>query len=215
MLVTKNEKINAGYKPELSEDAVVINAGSFVIDNQWVSFYGTVFKINTYISSVVVGNRTRFFKDRGYAVYLLVCLNPNNGIVIFEGKHVLFTTLQAVPPPTSYTAIPLIGVILIQDGTRDINYGYKPLKQENIIFYNGMGNVLNKNLKGVKGENSTIIGETGLVGVTGLLGQDGVQGDYGTTGAEGLSLYVPPGAEGPRGMTGINWDIYVPFEVLI
>lgn len=215
MLTKKNEKIDAGCKPLLSKDAVRINSGSFVIDNKWVSFKGTIFNINNYISSVVVGNRTRFFKNRGYAVYLLICIDPNNGLLVSEGKQVPFSTLQAIPPPVSYTALPLIGILLIQDGTRDINYGYKPLKQENIYFFNGTGNVLDKDLKGIDGNDSIFLGETGFIGITGLIGQEGIVGDRGITGMVGPTLYVPPGEQGKQGMTGINWDIHVPFRVLI
>jgi hypothetical protein len=215
MLKPKSEKVTAGSVPTISNDTIRINSGSFVINNAWVSFSGTVFKIREYIASVVVGNRTRFFKDRNYAVYLLICLDPDNGITILEGTHVAFTTLSAVPPPQSFSALPLIGLILIQDGTRDVIYGYKPIKDENIIYFSGTGNILDRNLKGVKGDDSHTSGVTGLTGETGLRGFKGNMGSVGVTGYQGPPAIPKIGETGIKGMTGINWDIYVPFEILI
>ncbi len=215
MLKPKSEKVTAGSIPSLSDDAIRINADSFIINNAWVSFSGTVFKIRDYISSVVVGNRTRFFKDRDYAVYLLICLDPNNGITVVEGTHVRFTTLSAVPPPASYSHLPLIGLILIQDGTRDVINGFKPVKNENIIYFSGVGNIDDRNLKGVTGANSHISGDTGMTGHTGLRGMMGITGVVGITGMTGPVVDPQKGHTGLRGMTGINWDIYVPFEVLL
>jgi hypothetical protein len=215
MLKQKSEKISAESIPILSNDAIRINAGSFVIDNAWINFSGTIFKIRDYITSVVVGNRTRFFKDRNYAVYLLICLDPNNGVTVLEGTHVLFTTLSAVPPPDTFTALPLIGLILVQDGTLDIIYGHKPVKNENIIFFSGTGNIADKNLKGIVGEDSIISGETGMIGITGLRGFKGYTGYVGGTGSSGPLVNAKLGDKGLKGMTGINWDIYIPFDVLV
>ena len=215
MLKPKSEKISAGAAPVLSDDAVRINSGSFIINNAWVSFSGAIFKVRDYIASVVVGNRTRFFKDRNYAVYLLICLDPNNGITVVEGKHVRFTTLAAVPPPETFSYLPLIGLVLIQDGTLDVIYGFKPVKNENIIYFSGSGNIAEKDLKGIKGDDSVVSGETGMVGLTGLRGFMGPTGLGGITGAVGPSVSARAGETGLKGMTGINWDIYVPFEVLI
>jgi len=214
MLKPKSEKISAGAVPILSDDAVRINAGSFIIDNAWVSFSGTMFKIRDYIASVVVGNRFRFFKDRNYAVYLLICLDPNNGITVVEGRHVKFTTLSAVPPPESFSFLPLIGVVLIQDGTRDIIYGFKPINDENIIYFSGTGNIVDRNQKGISGDDSIITGETGMIGITGLRGFRGTSGYEGVTGYPGPTVGTRAGMTGLIGMTGINWDIYMPFEIL-
>jgi hypothetical protein len=214
MLKPKSEKISAGAVPILSDDAVRINAGSFIIDNAWVSFSGTMFKVRDYIASVVVGTRLRFFKDRDYAVYLLVCLDPKNGITVVEGRHVTFTTLSAVPPPESFSYLPLIGLILVQDGTRDIIYGYKPISDENIIYFSGTGNIIDKNLKGIQGDDSITSGETGMVGVTGLRGYRGTSGHQGVTGHPGPAVSPRTGMTGLMGPTGINWDIHVPFEIL-
>lgn len=215
MIKSKSEKISAEAIPVLSDDSIRINAGSFVINNAWISFSGSVFKVIDYINSVVVGNRTRFFKDRNHAVYLLICLDPNEGITVIEGKHVPFTTLQAVPAPEIFSALPLIGVILVQDGSRDITYGFKPVSNENLVFFSGSGNIVDKNLKGIQGDDSLIYGETGLIGETGLHGIRGLTGLIGITGHQGITPEGRLGETGLVGMTGINWDIDIPFEVLI
>lgn len=214
MLKPKSDKITAGSIPVYSDDSIRINAGSFVIDNTWISFKGAVIKIKDYISEVVVGERTRFFKDRNYSVYLLICLDINEGIKIIGGKHVKFSTLKAVPPPESFDSLPLIGLILVQDGTRDLVNGFKPITNENIIYFTGTGNVLDKDLKGISGDDSIISGETGFFGYTGingLIGDDGITGNQGET---GITPSGPTGEAGLKGMTGINWDIHVPFVIL-
>jgi hypothetical protein len=215
MLKSKSEKVSAEALPVLSNDSIRINAGSFIINNTWISFNGAVFKVRDYIASVVVGNRTRFFKDRNYAVYLLICIDPNEGIIVVEGKHVLFTSIQAVPAPETFTALPLIGLILIQDNTLDLSYGFKPLSNENILFFSGSGNILDRNLKGILGNNSTVCGETGHYGETGIRNFKGETGFIGITGYPGYKPIAPSGERGLIGMTGINWDINIPFEVLI
>lgn len=214
MLKPKSDKISAGSVPVYSNDSIRINAGSFVIDNVWISFKGAVLKIKDYISEIVVGERTRFFKDRNYAVYLLICLDLNEGIKIVEGKHVKFTTLKAVPPPESFTSLPLIGLILIQDGTRDLINGFKPITNESIIYFSGTGNVLDKDLKGVPGNDSTVSGETGFIGYTGINGLTGNIGLTGNQGETGIIPFAPVGEMGFKGMTGINWDVHIPFDVL-
>lgn len=215
MLKPKSEKISAESLPSLIKDSIRIDSGSFVINNTWVSFSGAIFRIRDYISSVVVGNRTRFFKDRGYAVYLLICIDPYEGIVVIEGRHVLFTTLKAIPQPESFNNLPLIGLILIQDNSMDLVYGFKPISNENIVFFSGTGNILDKNLEGVKGENCFISGETGQAGATGIMGVTGIRGIKGITGSPGHVPEAQSGNQGLQGMTGINWDIHVPFDALV
>jgi len=212
MLQSNSDKIKASTVPNFSDDSVRIKAGSFVYDNKWINFSGTVFKVRDYITSVLVGTRTRFFKDRNYAVYLLIGLDPTQGIRVIEGQHVPFSTLQGVPPPDSYDFLPLVGVISIQDGTRDLNFGYLPLKNENIILFSGYGNILDKDLKGVQGDANYTYGETGLVGGTGLKGSTGNQGILGVTGQRGHTPTPQRGYTGIVGMTGISWNIHVPFE---
>jgi hypothetical protein len=215
MLRHKQEKVNAGSVPVISNDTIKINSGSFVIDNSWVSFSGTILKIKDYIKSVVVGNRTRFFKDREYAVYLLICLDLNEGIKILEGTHVRFTTLKAVPLPEIFDSLPLIGLILIQDGTRDLIYGFKPINNKNIEFFSGTGNILDKNIKGKQGESNPFYGETGIKGYTGISGDTGLMGNTGLIGVTGRIPSSLQGMTGYQGMTGMYWDIHIPFEILL
>lgn len=214
MLKPKSDKISACSIPTYSDDSIRIKAGSFVIDNIWISFNGVIIKIKNYISEIVVGERTRFFKDRNYAVYLLICLDINEGIKIIEGKHVKFTTLKAVPPPESFNSLPLIGLILIQDGTRDLINGFKPISDENIIYFSGMGNILDKDFKGIPGDNSIVSGETGFIGYTGIDGSIGDIGETGNQGEIGITPLSPIGDGGLNGMTGINWNVHVPFDIL-
>jgi hypothetical protein len=212
MMQSNEDKIRAGTNPNFSDDTVRIKAGSFVIENKWINFNGTLFKITEYIDSVLRGSRTRFFKDRSYAVYIMVGLDPSQGIRSVEGTHVPFTTIQAVPPPEEYSFLPLVGIVLVQDGTRDLNYGYVPLKNENVIFFSGYGNVIERDLKGARGDASQIYGETGLYGITGFIGVPGPQGTLGITGQVGSTPAAPRGYTGMGGMTGISWGIHIPFQ---
>lgn len=212
MLKSKDDKITAKTTPDFSSDSINIQAGSVIIDNKWVSYKGTIIKIRDYISSVVRGSRTRFFKDRGYAVYLMIGLDPEEGIKIAEGRHVKFSTLKAVPLPENFSFLPLIGVVLVQDGSRDLVNGFKPVNQENIFFFSGSGNVLDKNLKGVTGDDSLVYGETGLFGYTGLEGLEGDEGKIGLTGYPGPTEAADRGHTGAHGATGINWNIHIPFQ---
>jgi hypothetical protein len=212
MLKSNEDKIKSSTAPNFSEDSVRIQAGSFVYDNKWINFSGTVFRVTDYITSVVRGSRTRFFKDRNYAVYLLIGVDPIKGLRVAEGRHVPYTTLQAVPIPTSYDFLPLVGVVLVQNGTQDLNYGYSPIKDRNIQSLSGYGNVVDKDLKGDVGDDSLVYGDTGLIGATGLEGVTGLSGTDGATGYRGITLDPLQGATGLGGMTGINWGIHIPFE---
>lgn len=212
MLKSKNDQISAKTTPNFSDDSVRIDSGSVVFDNKWINFDGIVFKLRDYIRSVVVSPRTRFFKDRGYAVYLLVGLDINAGFKTIEGEHVKFSTIQSVPPPSTFNIIPLVGIVVIQDGSSDLNYGYKPLKQENIIFYSGSGNVIDKDQKGEQGIECDVFGVTGVFGLTGLFGLTGIQGVTGITGLVGPTPAALRGVTGLPGATGINWEIHVPFQ---
>jgi hypothetical protein len=214
MIENKINKINVKSNIELSEDSVKINSKSFVIDNTWISFSGTIFKIKEYISNVLKGDRRKFFKDRNYAVCLLVCLDPIEGIIVIEGKQVPYVSINAVPIP-KFNALPLVGIVIIQDGTTDLNYGIKPIKNENLILFSSLGNILDKNKEGEKGEDSILLGETGLQGYTGYKGEQGITGYIGITGQKGCTPIGIQGCTGLQGPTGINWDIYIPFDVLI
>lgn len=208
----KNTKISAQTVPNFSDDSIRISARSFVVDNKWVNFKGSIFKLQDYIDSVVRGSRTRFFKDRNYAVYLLIGLDLVDGVQVIEGTHVKFTTLTAVPPPQNYTVMPLAGLIVIQNGTSDLVSGYKPLKNENIVLYSGYGNIIDRNIKGDTGDDSTTLGETGIYGFSGIDGTQGITGYQGLTGNQGPVSDSLRGYSGLQGATGINWDIHIPFD---
>ena len=147
MLKPKKDQIQARTVPNSSDDSVKINAGSLVFENTWITYNSSIYRINDYITSVVQGSRTRFFKNRNNAIFLLIGIDIDEGIKTIEGKSVLFTTVDAVPPPDTYDIIPLVGVVLIQDGTDDLNFGYKPLHQAHIKFFSGAGNVIDRNQK--------------------------------------------------------------------
>lgn len=209
----KKDIINAGTSNSLSNDSIVIKAGSFVYDNIWINFNGIIFKARDYILSSLVAPRTHFFNNLNYAVCLIVGIDINGSIQVIEGNQVLYTTNDSIPLPATYDIIPLISLILIQDGSNDLNYGFRPIKDTDITYFSGVGNAIEKNLVGDNGADSDIIGYTGLPGVMGLTGNTGVDGDMGPTGFKGLIGDAPAGDTGLQGITGINWDFRVPFEI--
>lgn len=212
MIKSSTNKIKATTNPNISDDMVKLRATSFVINNKWVNFNGLVFKIRDYINNAVRSPRTRFFTDRGYAVYLLVGFDETTGISIIEGTQVKFSTLDAVPPPVTFEFLPLIGVILIQDGSSDLNFGYIPLNDGNVQFFSGLGNIIEKNLQGPTGTDNPQLGATGQEGMTGIEGYRGKMGDTGYRGVTGIISAAQRGLTGIQGMTGINWDIHIPFQ---
>lgn len=212
MLKSKKNTINASVKPTISKGTVRINAGFFVFDNNWINFRGKLFKLDEYIGRVLSPPRTRFFNDRNYAFYLVIGLDKNGELTYLEGNQVKFSSIKSVPVPSVIDVIPLVGLIVIQDGSRDLNFGYKPLNDSNVIFFSGAGNVLDKDQKGIQGEANNSYGFTGLMGETGIVGEQGVKGSMGQTGITGPTIYGDRGETGTKGMTGINWNIHIPFE---
>lgn len=212
MLKSKQNTIQATTVPNFSEDSIKIDAGSVVYDNKWISYEGFIFKVDDYIQSVVIGARTRFFKNRNNAVFLMIGIDLDEGVKVLEGTHVRYTTFKAVPPPTSFDIIPLVGLILIQDGTDDLNLGYLPLKPTNIVYFNGSGNIVDKDKAGSAGTDSTVYGATGIAGLTGPKGLTGWQGQTGVQGETGYTPPAPQGETGVQGLTGISWDIHIPFR---
>jgi len=212
MLKQRKGLVGAMTTPNYSDNSVRIEAGSVVIGNSWVNYNAALFKLTDYISSVVKPPRTRFFKNRGYAVYLLVGLDINEGIKVVEGRHVPFTTVWSVPRPETHDLVPLVGVVVVQNGSNDLNNGYLPLKDEYVEFFNGMGNVVDSDLMGITGVNCDVAGATGALGYTGLAGEWGASGWEGDQGHTGAMPPVPQGETGLQGMTGINWQIHVPLE---
>ncbi len=215
-MVKKNiNTIVAKTQPSINPTSVVISAGSFVYDNNWIDFKGIVFDVQTYINSQIGSNRKTFFNGRGYALCLIVGIDSTGAITTEEGPQVIFNTAASVPVPPNFSFIPLVGIILIQDGTADMIGGVKPLNDTNVIFYSGMGNVLDKNLIGIDGVDSDLQGFTGLQGQIGLVGVTGLVGCTGSMGVTGLIGYGITGLQGPKGMTGINWDIQILFNFLV
>jgi hypothetical protein len=215
MFKQSSSTVIAKVQPSITDSTVVISAGSYVFDNNWIDFSGTVFNVTDYINSKIGPNRKGFFNGRGDALCIIVGLNSNGELEVEEGTQVVFTTAASVPIPSTFTFIPLVGIILIQDGTADMIGGLKPLKDNNVIFYSGTGNVIDKNLKGIVGVDSNIQGFTGLQGETGLIGIDGLQGPTGYFGITGRTGYGITGLQGLQGMTGINWDIQILFDHLV
>jgi hypothetical protein len=213
MVISSVDQVRVALAPSISNDAVSVNAGSMVYDNTWISYNPFLFKVNDYIKSVVRSPRSRFFLDRNHAVFLLVGIDINTGVRVIEGKHVRHTSMGAVPPPTSYDLLPLFGLILVQDGSTDIVYGYKPLSEANIILFSGYGNILDKDLLGLSGANSSVYGETGLRGHLGVVGPTGIQGIIGPMGYTGAIEAGAQGHTGLQGITGVSWEIHIPFEV--
>ena len=135
MLKQNFNTVTAKVQPSVSDSTVVIGAGSFVFDNNWIDFPGTVFSVTDYINSQISPSRKSFFNGRSYALCIVVGLSNNGELEVLEGTQVVFTTAASVPIPSTFTFIPLVGIILIQDGTADMTGGIKPLKDNNVIFY--------------------------------------------------------------------------------
>ena len=193
-------------------DLVTIQPASFVVDNSWVTYNGGTLNIRDHIRSVLGAGRTKFFVNKLYSVYLLVCLNPEEGLKVIEGEQVPHTSSRIPPPPRSFNDIPLIGLILTQDGSRDLIHGYKPVLDSNIIRYSGIGNVIDKDQVGDPGEDSLEQGPPGLQGETGLQGITGLQGVTGLQGEAGPTPIGERGERGLQGPTGLYWDVNIPFD---
>lgn len=215
MLKAKSSTINARIQKNFTDDSVIINAGSLVYDNKWIDYKGTFFNVKEYLRGLITDQRVRFFKNVNYAVYLMLGIDVNGSLTVIEGTQVLYTTLKSVPIPSFFNMIPLVGVVIIQDGSSNLIDGIKPLNENNVIFYSGMGNVIDKNQIGQKGLDSLIQGETGLYGDTGLDGYPGLTGPIGNIGTPGYDGLGITGQTGAQGMTGINWDIQILFNTLM
>lgn len=215
MFKSKDNTVSARVQKNFTDDSVIINSGSFVIDNKWVDYTGTFFNVKDYLRNTITAQRVRFFNYANYAVYLVLGVDVNGSLTVVEGTQVKYTTLDSVPVPSIFDVIPIVGIVIIQDGSTNLIDGIKPLAENNVIFYSGMGNVLDKNLVGLVGVDSMILGATGASGETGnqgVAGLIGAVGEKGSTGADGLGITGPVG---DQGMTGINWDIQVIFDVLL
>lgn len=215
MLRTRNNTIGARVQKNYTDDSVIISPGSLIFDNKWIDYNGSFFNVKEYLRSLITDQRVRFFKNINYAAYLMVGIDATGSLAVTEGEQIQYTTLKSVPVPRVFDMIPLVGIVVIQDGSTNLIDGIKPLNENNVIFYSGMGNVLDKNLIGQAGLDSNILGETGIPGETGLIGDMGITGpigDMGNTGYAGLGV---TGFQGAQGMTGINWDVQVLFNILL
>jgi hypothetical protein len=215
MLSPKDNTFNARVQRNTADDTVIIDAGSLVVDNNWIDYTGVLFNIKEYLRSTITDQRLKFFNNINYAVYLVLAIDVTGSLQVIEGTQVYYTTLDSVPIPPVFEAVPVVGIVLIQDGTTNVIDGIKPVGDNNVIFYSGMGNVLDKNIKGVVGVSSQLLGDTGLQGKTGIIGIDGLTGIRGFSGDTGTAGYGVTGLQGPQGLTGINWDIEVLFNILL
>ena len=210
-----NNLVNAKVSRVLSNNSINIDSGSIVFNNKWVNYKSTIFNVKDYIESVLVSPRTRFFQNRDYAIFLLIGVSETGVIQVVEGAQAKFTTILNAPLPTEFSMVPLVGLILTQDGSSDLNYGFKPITDSNLVHFSGTGNAINKNIVGIKGPACTVIGETGLYGITGPVGSSGYTGPAGDIGTMGPTVKGATGLIGAPGMTGINWAIHFPLENFI
>jgi hypothetical protein len=215
MLKSKDNTVNARIQKNYADDSVIINSGSLVIDNKWVDYTGTFFNVKGHLRSLINAQRTRFFNYANYAAYLMIGIDITGSLTVVEGTQVPFTTLKSVPMPLDFNIVPLVGIVVIQDGSINLIDGIKPLNDNSVIFYSGMGNILDKNIVGQRGYDSLINGETGAQGETGLRGVPGLIGSKGNIGDIGYDGIGVTGPIGDQGMTGINWDIHIKFDTLM
>lgn len=214
MLKNRDNVFRARTQGNINKGAVVIDAGSLVYDNQWISYQGTVFDARRYIDSVVDGtNRRRFFQNRNYAVQIIVGIDKSGAIQILEGTQVPYTSKDSTPIPATFEIVPLVSILMIQDGSSDMNYGFRPLSDNNVTYFSGAGNVMDRNRTGAASTENGDTGQIGAVGVTGFRGLGGITGIEGDMGDTGPIGGTETGMQGSVGMTGINWAIHVPFEV--
>lgn len=214
MLRTRNNTIGARVQKNYTDDSVIISPGSLIYDNKWIDYGGSFFNVKEYLRSLITNQRIRFFKNINYATYLMIGIDATGSLAVTEGEQVLYITLKSVPIPRVFDMIPLVGIVVIQDGSTNLIDGIKPLNDNNVIFYSGMGNVLDKNIVGQAGFDSNILGETGIPGETGLIGDVGITGPIGGRGITGYAGLGVTGYQGAQGMTGINWDVQVLFNIL-
>ena len=165
--------------------------------------------------NTINNQRARFFTDVNYAVYLVLGIDVTGALNVIEGEQVPYTTLSSVPIPSAFDMAPIAGIVVIQDGSTNLIDGIKPISDNNVLFYSGMGNVVDKNKKGEAGLDSNVLGATGLLGETGFIGSDGITGKQGLIGITGPIGFGVTGAQGSQGLTGINWDIEILFNVLM
>lgn len=186
------------------DNKIRIEAGSFVYENKWVNYKSKIFSLNDYVK-VKLKERDSFFNNRGYALYLVICMDFYGKLFVEEGVQVSFKLKESVPAPRVKN-IPLVGLILVQNGSEDLNYGFRPVLDSDLIEYSGLGNILEKNLPGITGAASYAVGERGLQGVTGFAGVTGVPGLTGLPGIQGPLGWFFVGSTGVIGVPGLNYN---------
>jgi len=211
MIKINNNLITGKKVRAISEDTVNISSGSVVIDNKWVSYKSINYKIRDYIKDVVVSPRTRFFLNRSYSVMLVIGIDSFGTIRTAEGTQVKYSSNNGVPVPAITTFLPFVGIILVQDGTNDLN-SFKSITDSSIVVFSGAGNIKDKNIVGTQGMSGIEPGDTGLRGVTGVIGQMGPWGITGHIGETGIDGIGAQGEIGEQGLTGVSWTIHFPFQ---
>jgi len=214
MLKAINSTISSKLVRSIVSDTVNIDSGSVVFDNKWLTYGSVNYKISDYITKIVVSPRTRFFNNRNYAVMLVVGLTKNGSITTVEGTQVKFTSKDNVPLPSTISIIPLVGIILVQDGTSNLN-SFKDISNNDIVSFSGVGNIKEKDQTGILGASGIQVGDTGIVGLTGLIGETGAMGITGEQGHTGIIGPRVKGDTGLPGITGISWDIDIPFKTFL
>lgn len=135
MLNQKNNTLNVRVQRNTADDTVIIDAGSLVVDNNWIDFKGVLFNVQQYLRNAVTGQRIRFFKDVNYAIYLVLGIDTTGSLTVTEGTQVPYTTLSSVPIPPVFDSVPIAGIVVIQDGTTNLTDAIKPVNDNNVIFY--------------------------------------------------------------------------------
>jgi hypothetical protein len=214
MLKPRDSLIGGKKVRGVTDDTINIGSGSVVFDNKWLTYKSINYKISDYIKEVVVSPRIRFFTNRNYAVMLIVGIDNLGTVKTLEGSQVKFSTNDGVPAPQTYDTIPLIGIILKQDGSNDLN-AFKAVSNTDLVQFSGMGNIKEKNIVGSQGATGVEVGYTGPEGDSGLIGLTGLVGTTGLYGETGLTGFGSQGATGANGLTGVNWTIHFLFREFI
>lgn len=214
MLKIRDNLISSKIVKSVDNNIVNIESGSVVFDNKWITYKNVNFNVNQYVSDAVVSPRINFFQNRNYAVMLVVGLSSSGTLTTVEGTQVKYSSNAGVPMPSTINILPLVGIIIIQDGTNNLN-AFKDITDKNIVSFSGAGNIKEKNQDGLQGQTGTEIGMTGIIGMTGSLGVTGLQGHTGFKGWTGLPGNRIQGDTGLKGTTGINWTIHFPLLEII
>jgi hypothetical protein len=184
---------------------IKIEAGSFIYDDRWINYKSKVLDIEQYITNSLGKNRPTYFYARNNALALLVGIDYNGKLLVEEGPQVPYKSNTKVPFNKISRVLPIFSLILIQDGSVDLNLGIKEFSDKDIINISGIGNILKKDIQGETGSISSARGEQGAQGVTGYRGIQGPQGPTGLLGVQGTIGASASGITGFQGLTGLNY----------